>query len=154
MKDQRSLQLAGGVALFGLGWLSRDVVWAWRNAPYDWGAGWIALAWAGWVLWHSWRRGPEPRASWLGAGIVLGLLSWIGELNAAAHAGLVLAASAWLPLAKLRVAGVVMGLAWLPAFGWLGSNVVSPVMMLAVRGVLLVGVGMICLGLRAKEDPS
>jgi len=150
LKEQRSLQLAGIVALVGLGWLSRDAVWAWRHAPYDWGAGWVALIWVGWLVWQGSRSGAEPKAALLGAGIGLGLLSWIGDLNAAAHAGLVLAAASWLPSTKRQIGGAIMGMAWLPAFGWVASSMASP---LVVFGLRLAWVSGVALALR-KKTPS
>lgn len=140
------------MAILGLGWLSREVLWAWRHAPYDWGAGWIALAWIGWVLWQGWRSGAEPKASLLGAGIVFGLLSWIGELNAAAHAGMVLAVASWLPTTRLQLAGVIMGAAWLPAFGWAASSVASPLMVFGLRVVLIGGVAAVFRKQAVREE--
>ncbi|GAB5558387.1 MAG: hypothetical protein SynsKO_00340 [Synoicihabitans sp.] len=154
MSGIKSLQLAGIVLFLGLGFLGRDLAWAWRHSPYDSGAGWVALIWVLSLVWVGRRHKPLPASEWLVAAVLLGLVGWIGQLNVAVHAALVAAGMAWLPTLRSRLLMGIAGVSWWPALGWFASGLLPVSGLLVGRFlILLAGVGL-CLRMREKGTAS
>ena len=141
MKPETHLRAAGAVILIGLMALSGDLRWAWQHAPYDRGAGWVALAWLGLVAWSMGAdRARQPAMVALVAALALGLVSVVGDLNVARHAALVAVVVAWIPGRAVRLIVGLGGVAWWPALGWAAAGRVDDAGVIWVRvGWLLAG---------------
>ncbi|MEZ5413291.1 MAG: hypothetical protein R3F03_03145 [Opitutaceae bacterium] len=118
--------------------LSPDLCWAWNHAPYDRGGWWFAGAWLLVLAWGTGWRG-RPQIFWLMLAVGLGLISVLGQINAARHAGIVFAGIAWVRGWKAKVVVGLAGFAWFPALGWLAARFVDESVMPWLRFGLLGG---------------
>ena len=101
-------------------WQSRDLVGAWKGAPFE-RLAWLALAiWCVPILWrraHSRETGESSIL--LVLGVVCALLGTLGSINAIKYLGLALALAGLLPWAWAHILWIASSVAWMPAFGWL-----------------------------------
>ena len=152
MKPETHLRAAGAVILVGLVALSGDLRWAWQHAPYDRGAGWVALVWLGLAGWGGSGRARQPTMGGLVVAVALGLVSVVGDLNVARHAALVSVVISWIPRWSGRVIVGLSGVAWWPALGWAAARLVDDVWVIRVRvGWLAVGATVWLLWWRPRE---
>ena len=154
MKPETHLRAAGAVILIGLIALSGDLRWAWQHAPYDRGAGWVALGWLGLAGWSA-GRARQPAIAGLVLALVLGLVSVVGDLNVARHAAIVCVVVAWIPRWPARLLVGASGVAWWPALGWATARLVDDAWVIGVRvGWLVVGASAWLLWRRTQEVKS
>ncbi len=101
-------------------WQSRDLVGAWKDAPFD------RLAWLGLAIWCTpilWRRARSPESGessvLLALGVTCVLFGTLGSINVIEYLGLALALAGLLPWAWAHIIWIVSSITWMPAFGWL-----------------------------------
>ena len=101
-------------------WQSRDLVGAWRNAPFDRLAWLVLAAWCAPIVWRRCRPRESGESSVLLAlGVTCALLGTLGSINAIKYLGLALALAGLLPWAWAHIVWIASSAAWMPAFGWL-----------------------------------
>lgn len=130
--------VAAGLAVCGLTALgAHPLVAAWRHSPYDtWG--WVAL-----LLWFApllrWRG--ELAAGWSYAGLALGLLGQLVELNALKYAAFATAVAAFGPARRWQGwAWWLCAAAWFPVLGWMLAPYLSAAVVPWLRlGLALLG---------------
>jgi len=98
---------------------SRELIKAWLYAPLDW------LGWLPFVIWLIplfvvWRGKNHPAFLWGAVGATL--LGNLASFNALRYAGFSAAIASWAPFTWGTVAWWAGSIAWMPAFGWLGSR--------------------------------
>ncbi|MEW6305197.1 MAG: hypothetical protein AB1705_17105 [Verrucomicrobiota bacterium] len=123
-------------------WHSRQLAAGWWHNPFDrWG--WAAfLIWLAALAWLS--RGcvwPRPGSTRLMlAGVALVFLGDAGDLNVSCHAGLALVLVSFARMGLGAVLLAASAVSWMPAFGWLGSQLmVEPATLNALRIVIALG---------------
>jgi hypothetical protein len=120
---------------------------AWRHAPYD-RLGWIAfLLWIAPLVWRfsqpprPWFAG-HPACSWLALLLLLG--GSLADINALKYGALAVALAGFQPRLLLTVPWLLLGVAWMPALGWLGAPLGTAGMhgLRLLLGCLALGVGL------------
>lgn len=107
-------------------WQARDIVGAWRHAPFD-RLGWLSLLiWAFPLAW-IWRREFQKNhavgsATVLVAGLGISLLGTLGEVNALCYLGLACALAGTVSWSWVLLPWLIAGVAWMPVFGYLVSR--------------------------------
>ncbi|MCC5023390.1 MAG: hypothetical protein J6386_11635 [Candidatus Synoicihabitans palmerolidicus] len=139
MASGTQLRIAGVLLVGVTVVLSGEVLWAWRNAPYDrWG--WVvALIWLRLAGAAIPRHGAMPVAKVLAVSLGVELVGFVGHLNVASHLA---AVAAWVPGWWPRIAVAVAGLAWVPALGWVSAKAGFPGGDLPLR-LIVSGVGVV-----------
>lgn len=119
-------------------WHAADLLHAWGHSPYD-RLGWLAL-----VVWAV----PAGRAVGCGAkaahgfklaigSLVLALIGVLGDLNFLVYWGL---AGSIGSLARVSLRGwlwLVLAVCWMPAFGWIGSQLHLPALPVNILRLLV-----------------
>ena len=126
-----------GFAVFVLGfcaWQSRDLLTAWREAPFD---RIDPVAFAIWLapLAFAWTRGRVSGAinsTWLLLAAAATLLGAITDLHVLPHLALAFALASFLPTKTPVLPWLPAAVAWMPVFGWGSSGLGWPVV-IAVR---------------------
>lgn len=144
MSGEVQLRLAATVVVAGLLAMSSDLRWAWQHSPYDQGAGWMAAIWLLGVALVALKKRTVPAAGFILGAVAAGLVAFVGELNVARHAALVLGCVAWLPPGGIRWVAGISGVCWWPALGWAAAQFTGPGGAVIVRFVLL-AVGVLAL---------
>ena len=90
MTGDNQLRLAAVLVMIVLVAMSSDLRWAWQHSPFDQGAGLMASIWSMGVIFVALKQRSVPVARLILAAVAAGLVAFIGELNVARHAALVL----------------------------------------------------------------
>lgn len=118
---------------------SRELIKAWLFAPLDW------MGWFPFIIWFVplffvWRKGCHPFFLWVAVGATA--LGNLASFNALRYAGFSAALAAWAPFTWGTVVWWTASIAWMPAFGWLGSRY-FPDHLLAGR-LALTAIALVC----------
>lgn len=152
MTGENQLRLAATMVVLVLAAMSSDLRWAWQHSPFDQGAGWMAAIWSMGVIFVALKQRAVPGTRLILAAVGAGLVAFVGELNVARHAALVLGVIAWLPRGWIRLVVGVSGVCWWPALGWAAAPFTGPGGTVTLRFVILT-VGVLAL-LRVARSQS
>jgi hypothetical protein len=139
MRADVSRRAVGWLTVAWAAWNARDVVAAWRHAPFD------RLGWVAWLVWFvpalvfAVRDGAFRAGWWIAALLVL-LAGMVADVNAVKYAAFALAVAALLPeRGLLSLVWLAAAVAWMPVLGWsLGACGVGVSAVLVARLVLAV----------------
>lgn len=116
-----------------------ELINAWAKAPLDW------LGWLPFVVWLFpliFAGTKEVNTPFLWGAVIFSLLGNIASLNALRYLGFSSAIAAWVPLSWGTCVWWACSVAWMPAFGWLGSRLFPEYVLIA--RFLAVGLGVVC----------
>lgn len=149
MNKSPTIPALAWAALAFSAWRSFPLLHAWQHSPLD-RFGWLAFAiWlvpvpVAWATRTATDPGSACRLGFLlPASILAALVGALGQLNAAAYAGLALAVAAITPARSiLRLAAwLVTAAAWMPVFSWIGHGLPSRTLILLRVGLAFAGAG-------------
>lgn len=124
--------------------LSSDLLVAWSRSPFEQFA-WIAL-----LLWICpiFFRKSEAHMPILFLGFFFAIIGWVGDLNFLQHVGLACSVGSLLISRYSHIIWLVSAIAWMPAFGWIGSHYFFEYVIIARIFLVLVGLA----SLRLPKD--
>jgi len=144
--------------------LSNELLVAWHISPFD-QFGWLAfLVWISPALFVVYRHHfssikeffqehsfatCEPLAWW---GLAAAVIGTAGDLNVLKYLGLSLAVASWIPWSADVIIWMVLGICWMPFFGWIaGSLPISMVILLRTLFALLATAMCVCAIMSVKQ---
>ncbi len=141
MKGKANLVLTLSILAY-TGWLASDLFVAWRSAPLERYSFYLFLAWLLPIpasLISTFAQGPFERfhPALLGAALLCAFLGQIASLNFICYIGFAINLAAFVPLRPVAIPWLFSSIAWMPAFGWLGSHY-FPGWQLLARSLLVI----------------
>ena len=135
-------------------WMSHDILWAWRNSPFDHAGAFAFLLWLVPPVRAAWGR-PEPAPSvrWLTwTALAFALVGGILGINSLNYIALALAlAGRWPVPGKSGWRWLLLSVAWMPVLGWFGSKGLPIWLVDAGRIALAILSIVVCLGLKGRK---
>lgn len=109
---------------------SRELLEAWQHSGYD-RYGWLIL-----LLWtlpifmprlfaHQHAVTEKQTMIMMPVALLFTIVGLTGSLRVLQHVGLAIALAGWVPFSLIQGAWLVSAIAWMPAFGWIGSRLFS-----------------------------